>query len=120
MIAERRRRRRSAPLYAAAGMRLPPGAGVALLRALTEAAQSRLTFISGSRDDMWRGRATSATRRPETLARNAGDAAAASRPAAVVRRRAPRFESDTFDEDVAWELDAAARGRASSRSWWWT
>ena len=28
--------------------------GIALCRALTEAAQSRLTFISGSRDDLWR------------------------------------------------------------------
>ena len=32
-----------------------PQPGVALLRALTEAVQSRLTYISGSRDDLFRG-----------------------------------------------------------------
>jgi len=36
----------------ARGMGCHPDAGVALLRALTEAAQSRLTVISGSRDDL--------------------------------------------------------------------
>lgn len=38
-------------LYAAGGMGCHPNPGVALSRALTEAAQSRLTYISGSRDD---------------------------------------------------------------------
>lgn len=38
----------------ASGMGCHPSRDVALLRALTEAAQSRLTFISGSRDDMRR------------------------------------------------------------------
>lgn len=38
-------------LYATEGMGCHPSRGVALLRALTEAAQSRLTFIAGSRDD---------------------------------------------------------------------
>ncbi len=39
----------------ASGMGCHPSREVALLRALTEAAQSRLTFISGARDDMARG-----------------------------------------------------------------
>lgn len=38
-------------LYAAGGMGCHPSPGAALARALTEAAQSRLTYIAGSRDD---------------------------------------------------------------------
>lgn len=38
----------------ATGMGCHPAREVALSRALTEAAQSRLTFISGARDDLWR------------------------------------------------------------------
>ena len=38
----------------ASGMGCHPSREVALARALTEAAQSRLTFISGARDDLWR------------------------------------------------------------------
>ena len=41
-------------LYAARGSGCHPSRGVALVRALTEAAQSRLSFIAGSRDDMLR------------------------------------------------------------------
>ncbi len=53
------------PLYAAGGFGCHPDRGVALLRALTEAAQSRLTAISGARDDVSRalyGRGTEAER----------------------------------------------------------
>ena len=39
-------------LHAAAGMGCHPRRAIALLRALTEAAQSRLTVIAGSRDDL--------------------------------------------------------------------
>jgi ribosomal protein S12 methylthiotransferase accessory factor len=39
-------------LHAAAGMGCHPRRSIALLRALTEAAQSRLTVIAGSRDDV--------------------------------------------------------------------
>src|SRR5262249_52941107 len=41
-------------LHSARGMGCPPARRVALLRALTEAAQSRLTYIAGSRDDLFR------------------------------------------------------------------
>jgi YcaO-like protein with predicted kinase domain len=41
-------------LYAARGSGCHPARAVALVRALTEAAQSRLSFIAGSRDDMLR------------------------------------------------------------------
>jgi len=43
------------PLYPAEGAGCHPCRAVALLRALTEAAQSRLTMIAGSRDDCTRG-----------------------------------------------------------------
>ena len=43
---------RARSLRPAAGMGCHPDKGIALLRALTEAAQSRLTFISGARDDL--------------------------------------------------------------------
>jgi ribosomal protein S12 methylthiotransferase accessory factor len=42
------------PDHASAGMGCHPTRTVALLRALTEAAQSRLTVIAGSRDDLFR------------------------------------------------------------------
>ncbi len=42
----------SRPINGASGMGTHPAKGIALLRALTEAAQSRLTLISGSRDDL--------------------------------------------------------------------
>ena len=42
------------PLYPTAGTGCHPTRETALLRALTEAAQSRLTFISGARDDCTR------------------------------------------------------------------
>jgi ribosomal protein S12 methylthiotransferase accessory factor len=44
------------PMYANQGMGCHPARVIALARALTEAAQSRLTFISGSRDDADRER----------------------------------------------------------------
>lgn len=46
----------SRPFPAAFGAGCHPNSGVALVRALTEAAQSRLTVISGSRDDFGRAR----------------------------------------------------------------
>lgn len=77
-----------------------PSRSVALLRALTEAAQSRLTYISGSRDDIERRD----YRRPDD-----------ETPAERRRREAPtaparRFQatasgdSDTLNEDLHWEL----------------
>jgi ribosomal protein S12 methylthiotransferase accessory factor len=88
--------------------RIPPAAGagchparsIALLRALTESAQSRLTRIAGSRDDL--GRESYADERYDAAfdlvhgqlgtrgARNFGDA--------------PDSTCDTFDRDVDWEL----------------
>jgi YcaO-like protein with predicted kinase domain len=70
---------------------------IALSRALTEAAQSRLTFISGSRDDLF----------PDLYAAAAEDAEdiEAIRPTLDFRtRRSPRV-GETFAEDLATALD---------------
>jgi ribosomal protein S12 methylthiotransferase accessory factor len=90
------------PLYSTGGFGCHPRRDVALLRALTEAAQSRLTLIAGSRDDLPR-------RSYELLL----EPRAAERQRALIlgdvpRRRyadVPTFEGDTFDADVAWELE---------------
>jgi YcaO-like protein with predicted kinase domain len=100
-IAERRR----PPVvseYDAEGMGCHPDRSVALLRALTEAAQSRLGSISGARDDAagWEyGRGADEEVPPASSADPAGEA---NRDFATV----PSFDSVSFDADVAWELSA--------------
>jgi YcaO-like protein with predicted kinase domain len=84
-----------------AGMGCHPDRGIALLRALTEAAQARLAMISAARDEpahlySTRGPASEAGREPADLrGEAAGDFTAV-----------PVFMSDSIDEDVAWELEA--------------
>jgi YcaO-like protein with predicted kinase domain len=92
-------------LYACGGMGCHPTRRIALLRALTEAAQGRLTAIAGSRDDLPRAeyertRSVDAVQdyRTRTEAQGTRDF-----------HCAPNHESDTFDEDVAWELDQLRR-----------
>lgn len=87
------------PTAAAAGMGAHHDRGIALLRALTEAAQSRLTTIAGSRDDQPRP-AYDASHDPETLAAHRADLAdtsGARRPFDA----APHAVHDCFDDDVA-------------------
>jgi ribosomal protein S12 methylthiotransferase accessory factor len=89
---------------------VPPGVGsgchpcreVALLRALTEAAQTRLTQISGARDEL--------SRVDLEGARDAGVIAAARAEACAAGpgRRfqdVPTCSTGSLDEDVAWELE---------------
>jgi ribosomal protein S12 methylthiotransferase accessory factor len=89
------------PLFPMRGMGCHPSRGIALLRALTEAAQSRITSISGARDDV---------RRPSYQGAEIERATRvfqASRSASIATRgfrEAPSFEGDTLNEDVAWEL----------------
>lgn len=96
------------PVYAAganAGMGCHPTREVALLRALTEAAQSRLTTIAGARDDIPRARyaaAANADLQERLRAEIAGGLGERS------FRQAPSFESDTFDEDLRFLLDRLA------------
>lgn len=91
--------------YATAGMGCHPRREVALLRALTEAAQSRLTLIAGSRDD-----------NPRTQYEHFrdGDELATYRQQLARLRPTvgfgdvPTFDGDTFADDVVWELERLA------------
>jgi YcaO-like protein with predicted kinase domain len=87
------------PVAVASGMGCHPTREVALLRALTEAAQSRLTRISGARDDLHRKTYEAAR-----------DGVAAERLRTRLRAEAPvrRFQDvashdgETLEEDLAW------------------
>jgi ribosomal protein S12 methylthiotransferase accessory factor len=89
------------PIPPMTGMGCHPAREVALMRALTEAAQSRLTFIAGSRDDVLHG-AYASGRDADGLrhwrARTRGE-----RPTRHFHE-APTFHGETFEEDVDWEL----------------
>ncbi|MHB8577642.1 MAG: YcaO-like family protein, partial [Dehalococcoidia bacterium] len=99
------------PLHSAAGMGCHPVREVALLRALTEAAQSRLTIIAGSRDDIFRSD-YERSRGPDMLARDR----------ALLQlhddmrhfRDGPTFAGETFNEDIAWELERLQQAGVSS------
>jgi YcaO-like protein with predicted kinase domain len=92
------------PIPPASGMGCHPARSIALLRALTEAAQSRITLITGSRDDLDPDRYI----QPTVQERE---------PVTTATRRfsgAPSWDSDTFDDDLDWELDRL-RGAGASR-----
>lgn len=82
-----------------------PSRRVALLRALTEAAQSRLTYISGARDDIERRnyRRPGDERPADRLRRMNGSARPTRRFQA-----APDRESERLNDDLAWELERLA------------
>ncbi|HVM81784.1 MAG TPA: YcaO-like family protein [Stellaceae bacterium] len=75
---------------------------IALLRALTEAAQIRTTYIVGSREDIELSDYAPATLEARTLR-----VRALMRPIDRMRNftAAGRFEFDTFDEEVTWLVD---------------
>ena len=88
-------------LHSAAGMGCHPVRTVALSRALTEAAQSRLTVTAGSRDDVLRTdydrfRSPDLLRRDQALVGDGG--------AAKPFSDGPSFDGATFDDDVEWML----------------
>ncbi len=94
--------RASHELYLNSGMGCHPTRQIALLRALTEAAQTRLTFISGARDDITRRDYSVATDRDETKDfREWVNTIPAIRAFAEV----PSCEWETFDEEIAWEVE---------------
>lgn len=82
---------------AAAGMGCHPARAVALLRALTEAAQSRLTAIAGSRDDQLR---SAYARSGDLDELRAHRAALAAQPGVRSFRDVPDLAADTVDADV--------------------
>jgi YcaO-like protein with predicted kinase domain len=90
------------PLPAAFGAGCHPCREVALLRALTEAAQSRLTSISGSRDDIdWAGH--SQAHEWETLTEF--HHFIVGKPGQRSILEAPSYFFSTLDEDVEFELE---------------
>ena len=94
----------------ASGFGCHPAREIALIRALTEAAQTRLTLISGLRDD-FRHETYEELLDPEVI----GAARHRHLASAAVRRfdDVPTQDGATFEEDVAWELKCIrkARGR---------
>ena len=88
--------------YDAEGMGCHPDRNVALLRALTEAAQSRLGFLSGARDDPAGWDYAHGMDQEAPPAPTADPAGEAARDFTAV----PAFDSDSVDADVAWELAA--------------
>jgi ribosomal protein S12 methylthiotransferase accessory factor len=89
-------------LYINWGMGCHPTRQIALLRALTEAAQTRLTFISGARDDVTRSDYKTVTN-PELLTQFREW----MRENPPVRSFAavPSWENATFGEDISMALD---------------
>jgi YcaO-like protein with predicted kinase domain len=86
---------------AAAGYGCHPVRQVALVRALTEAAQSRLTVISGLRDDFWHD-AYDQLLDPD-LVKAMRHRLLASAPARRFRD-IPNRDGETLEDDVEWEL----------------
>lgn len=74
---------------------------VAICRALTEAAQSRLTRISGSRDDLQKTDFAT-LRDPANIALHQQQL---GEPQLRSCAAAPRLELDTFEEDLGWALE---------------
>ena len=90
------------PLYTIDGMGCHPARAVALLRALTEAVQGRLTYIAGSRDDLYRETYELASS-PATAQRKRRQMRSRGRRRAF--GSAPDWEGETLLEDVLWELE---------------
>ena len=90
------------PLASATGSGCHPSRSIALLRALTEAAQTRLTVIAGSRDDL--NIATYRRGHDPTVAVEGADMITAA-GAGRSFDDGPSHTATTFHEDVAWEID---------------
>jgi YcaO-like protein with predicted kinase domain len=88
-------------LYACGGMGCHPTRGIALLRALTEAAQERVALIAGTRDDLFR----SSYARARSLDVLGGQHAVIQVQGTRDFHAAPNWEAEDFDADVAWELE---------------
>jgi ribosomal protein S12 methylthiotransferase accessory factor len=92
----------AAHLVAADGMGCHPSRSVALLRAMTEAAQCRLTVIAGARDDLARPMYRSL--RSQHQAAVLCDLAE-SRPAGRDFSNGAEMAASTIYDDVMWELE---------------
>ena len=89
------------PLPTVVGYGCHPARHIALARALAEAAQSRLTFIAGSRDDIHRGEYDYVfSRDVQDRKRQLFQVDAPM----MDFQKVPTFDGATFEEDLAWEL----------------
>ena len=89
------------PMQPSSGAGCHPRRAIALLRALTEAAQSRLTVIAGARDDL---KAT-CFERGEAIRRNAAMRRVVAGTIGIRSFHVvPDANHGSFDADVAWEL----------------
>jgi YcaO-like protein with predicted kinase domain len=84
------------------GMGCHPAREIALLRAITEAVQSRLTYISGARDDMYRQN-YERYRNIDLLAEHRRLMHVEQQPRRF--QDVPTWSGETFEEDVEWELE---------------
>jgi YcaO-like protein with predicted kinase domain len=89
------------PLGPTSGAGCHPSRAVALFRALSEAAQARLTKVAGSRDDL----SLHVYARGEDSEGIARESAIMRQPATRCFELTPTLESESLDEDVAWELE---------------
>jgi ribosomal protein S12 methylthiotransferase accessory factor len=90
------------PIAPMVGFGCHPARGVALLRAIAEAVQTRLTVITGARDDV-RARGNGPEedlRAAQRFLKEHGD-----EPGQRGFHDAPDHAGDTLDDDIAWELD---------------
>ncbi|MTI06410.1 hypothetical protein E1180_12875 [Roseibium denhamense] len=81
---------------------------VALLRALTEAAQTRLTFIAGARDDAHRD-FFEAARNPDRVGKHRDQIESGVSKSMRTFSSAPSFAHSTFEEDVSCLLQKLGR-----------
>jgi ribosomal protein S12 methylthiotransferase accessory factor len=90
------------PIAPMVGFGCHPARGVAMLRAITEAVQARLTVITGARDDVRVGGngPKEDLRAAQQFLKEHGD-----EPGQRGFHEAPDNAGDTLDDDVAWELD---------------
>lgn len=86
-------------VYTSMGMGCHPSRDIALLRALAEAAQSRLTLISGSRDDVFRDEYQVSRQRNAAL--NAYRSLTSDSGRCM---SSPSLEWSTFQDDVRWQV----------------
>lgn len=99
------------PLYPSSGLGCHPSREVALIRALTEAAQSRLTRIAGSRDDVPRSD-YELSRHPDEVLRVAS--ALRAEPTDRSFDRAPDHQGPTLLGDLEWVLGRLDRAGFAS------
>jgi YcaO-like protein with predicted kinase domain len=102
MIADAPGNEQARPLASATGSGSHPSRGIALLRALTEAAQTRLTIIAGSRDDL--SIATYRRGHDQSVVADAINMISATGGGRDFGD-GPSHTGASFHEDVAWELE---------------